>query len=129
MNERCYRQKHPHYKDYGGRGIAVCEEWRGDDGFYNFKKWAIKSGYTDDLTIDRIDNDEMYKPQNCRWATVKEQMNNKRHNHFVSIGEESLTVAQCSEKYSIPKSTIIWREKHCRNILTGAKMDEKENEQ
>lgn len=120
MKERCYRKNHPHYKNYGGRGIKVCSEWM---DFVVFKEWAMNNGYSYNLTIDRIDVNGNYEPSNCRWVTIKEQLNNTRRNHYVYIRGEKMTVAQCSEKYNIPKSTVIWREKHSRDILTGARMD------
>lgn len=80
MKRRCYNATDEHFKYWGARGITVCDEWLGKDGFIHFYEWAIKNGYKKDLSIDRINNDGNYCPENCRWATAYEQVHNRRKN-------------------------------------------------
>ena len=76
IKQRCSNPNHKNYKDYGGRGITICEEWSNDvQVFYD---WSMKNGYEEGLTIDRIDNDKGYSPDNCRWTTMKVQRKNQR---------------------------------------------------
>ena len=79
MHERCKRKSHPSYINYGGRGISVCDEWSGKDGFFNFKKWANENYWAEGLTLDRKDNDKGYSPDNCRWVTKTQQSYNRRN--------------------------------------------------
>lgn len=78
MHSRCEHISNTHYENYGGRGISVCKEWSGKDGFFYFYKWSMESGYSNELSIDRIDNEKGYCPENCRWVTMKEQIDNRR---------------------------------------------------
>lgn len=76
MKDRCYNRKHDHYNYYGGRGICVCEEWR--NNYQAFKAWALSHGYNDTLTLERIDVNGNYSPENCKWISLKSQYDNQR---------------------------------------------------
>lgn len=106
MLERCNNPSTRNYVGYGGRGIEVCAEWHTFEGFY---KWAIKNGYTDKLTIDRIDNDGNYCPQNCRFISPAMQAGNKRTNRTIVANGCSHTVAQWARKMDIPYFTLLSR--------------------
>lgn len=89
MHSRCEIPTNTHYENYGGRGIKVCDEWSGKDGFFYFYKWAMENGYKRNLSIDRKDNEKGYSPDNCQWATVDEQIRNRRTSkNFVYNGKE-----------------------------------------
>ena len=96
IKERCLDETKPRYKDYGGRGIKICQEWL--NSFDNFVEWALSSGYEIGLTVDRIDNDGDYEPDNCRWLTKREQNRNKRTNLMVEYrGETKPLIVWCEE--------------------------------
>ena len=83
MKQRCYYPKRHNYHNYGGRGITICDEWRTD--FQAFYDWAMANGYNDNLSIDRVDVNGNYRPENCRWATMKEQQNNRRNTRIQEV--------------------------------------------
>lgn len=103
MRKRCNNKKCKCYKSYGGRGITVCNEWKDFESFYN---WAIVNGYSDNLSLDRIDVNGNYCPENCRWATMKVQMNNTRRNRLITYNGETHTAAEWSELTGIKSSVI-----------------------
>ncbi len=95
MKTRCYNKNFLRYVDYGRRGISICDEWK--NNFKAFYDWAISNGYSNELTIDRIDNDGNYEPNNCRWATVSEQNRNSRHNNCLTYNGETHCLKEWSE--------------------------------
>lgn len=106
MIQRCYNENRDGYRDYGGRGIKICEEWYKNGGFWAFRDWALANGYREDLSIDRIDNNKGYSPDNCRWATAIEQANNKRDNVKIEIDGESHSLTEWSRLLRIKKRII-----------------------
>ena len=92
------------YKDYGGRGIKVCREWLKD--FMKFYDWSMSHGYTDKMSIDRIDNDKGYSPDNCRWVDMIVQSNNRRGNKVFEINGSKKTVAELSREYGVDRHLI-----------------------
>lgn len=107
MKQRTINPKNKYYCNYGGRGIKVCEEWFND--FISFYNWAIDNGYSDNLSIDRIDVNGNYEPSNCRWATKTEQMNNCRNTRFYEYDNKSLTLSEWSKITCIPYSILSHR--------------------
>ena len=103
MRQRC-RDKNAHgYENYGGRGITICPEW---DDYAVFREWAMSAGYQDDLTIDRIDVDGNYCPENCRWATAEEQANNMTKNRMITYRGETMSMSRWAERLGISYGTM-----------------------
>lgn len=110
MKQRCYGKSHMHYARYGGRGIKIYDEWL--NSTQSFYTWAMSNGYSDDLSIDRIDNDKGYFPDNCRWATKSEQSRNTK----TKITDEIVrnirnepyrsNLSLLCEKYGLKRSTL-----------------------
>lgn len=107
MKTRCYNQNSPDYNNYGRRRITVCKEWLNDSKA--FFTWSYANGYREGLSLDRIDNNKGYSPDNCRWTTRKIQQNNTRSNHYVTYKGKTKTVKQWCEELSLNYGTVIIR--------------------
>jgi hypothetical protein len=102
MRNRCYSPKNPSFAHYGGRGIEVCQQWRDD-----FDQFVADMGQAPEgRSLDRIDNDLGYSPENCRWATIKEQLNNQRRNHRITHDGQTQTLAQWADQLGIRVDTL-----------------------
>ena len=110
MHLRCEDEAHPSYARYGGRGISVCPSWT---DFFDFKTWATASGYAPGLSLDRIDNDGNYSPENCRWVTCQEQNRNRRNNTIIEYQGERRCISEWAEILGMSKNTIR------RRVLSG----------
>lgn len=107
MKDRCNNPHHKFYSRYGGRGISVCEDWQTD--FNSFMNWSYANGYEENLTIDRIDNDKGYTPDNCRWATMKVQRNNASSNKILSFNGRTMNVTKWANELNISRHTLYTR--------------------
>lgn len=123
MRERCYKENNSGFKNYGGRGITVCDEWR--NSFGAFYDWAMANGYRKGLEIDRIDNDGNYEPKNCHWITPLENCQNTRKCVHIKVTDcekcisfECRTIAEASRKTGVNQNTIA-------RIVNGVKTTEK----
>ena len=118
---RCYNPKYKGYKNYGERGITVCNEWLNTErvylaphvtatkGFIAFRDWALANGYKGNLTLDRIDNNKGYSPENCRWVTAKVQNNNRRSNLLITYNGQTKTLHQWCDELNLSYSKIFQR--------------------
>lgn len=113
MKQRCYNKKNKYYKDYGGRGITICKEWLddtvivvdghfGSKGWFAFKEFSLSNGYASNLSIDRIDNNKGYSPENCRWVNAKVQSNNRRSCVILEHNGMKKNMAEWAEYLGMP---------------------------
>lgn len=107
MRARCKYPNNKKYNHYGGKGIRVCDEW--DNSFIAFYKWAIATGYKDGLTIDRIDNNKGYCPENCRWATTAEQNRNYSRNRKITYNGVTKCLADWADESGVNRATLAQR--------------------
>ena len=118
MRTRCLNPNFKEFKHYGGRGITICKEWidseiialgrhgRTTKGWLAFKNWAILNGYREDLTLDRIDNNKGYSPDNCHWVTMKVQCNNTSRNHLITYKGKTQSLSAWSAELGLNYSTV-----------------------
>lgn len=110
MKRRCYNPEEKFYKDYGGRGIKICDEWMDKkEGHSNFQKWAVENGWEEGRSIDRIDVNGNYEPSNCRWATPEEQANNRRNNNYITINGVTKTTSEWARQIGISQNAFTGR--------------------
>lgn len=106
MKSRCYNYNNKNYKNYGERGINICDEWLGKNGFINFYEWSISHGYSENLTIDRINVNGNYSPDNCRWVDLNTQENNRTNNRLITYNNETMTMAMWAKKLGMNYQTL-----------------------
>jgi hypothetical protein len=104
MRQRCLNPKHAAYADYGGRGITICEPWRAYETFL-----ADMGEPPNGMSLDRKENDKGYDPENCRWATAKEQAHNRRNNRWITAFGKTLIMADWSREVGIREDVLCWR--------------------
>lgn len=116
MKMRCYNPNHEAYFRYGGRGIFICDEWLNDDnGFQNFYNWAMLNDYSNTLTLDRINNNKGYSPDNCKWSTNSEQQHNRNDNVIITNGNKTQYIDEWMKETGLSRGAIKWRLKHWGN--------------
>lgn len=119
IRNRCYNKNSSSYVWYGARGITVCPEWNGEQGFINFREWALNNGYSDDLTIERKDHEQGYSPENCTWIPMSEQAGNTRRSRMFTINGKTQHLAQWARDYNINYQTLHNRIQHGMDIMTA----------
>ena len=107
MRLRCYNENNVNYKYYGGKGVTICDEWL--LSFENFFDWAINNGYNENLTIDRIDSEKEYSPDNCKWSTKKEQAYNRSISVKLTLNGRTMYMTEWAEELEIDKKILSWR--------------------
>lgn len=115
IKRRCNNPNDKRYKDYGGRGIKICKEW--DDSFLLFLDWSLSNGYTEYRTIDRIDNNKGYCPENCRWTTEENQRNNKRNTVYIEVLGKKMSLRQWCDLMGWKYSKYIARSERGKTIF------------
>ena len=104
---RCYREKDISYKNYGNKGIIVCDEWKND--FMSFYNWSMANGYANDLTIDRIDVNGNYEPSNCRWVNMEVQQNNRSNNRILEYKGQKKTITEWAKYCGLSYRNLYYR--------------------
>ena len=104
MKARCQNPNNKSYHNYGGRGVTVCDEW--SNSYESFRDWALANGYADNLSIDRLNNDMGYSPDNCRWVTFHQQQNNRRNNRVIEFTGKSMTLAEWAREIGVSHKTL-----------------------
>lgn len=111
MKKRCYSKNYKDFNNYGGKGVRICDEWIGENGYESFRDWAISHGYDENAeegkcTIDRINVDGNYEPKNCRWADASEQANNRTTSRFLTYKGVTHTVAEWAKILNVPYARL-----------------------
>lgn len=125
VKKRCNTPTYYAYPQYGGRGIKICKDW--ENNFDAFYQWALSNGYEVGLTIDRIDNDGNYEPSNCRWATWKEQGNNRRTNVYITFNGKTQSMSQWADELGITREAL-HRRLHVYNMPLEIALTAQKNE-
>lgn len=115
MINRCYNENIKAYKSYGGRGIVMCDEWR--NSYLSFKEWAMNSNYSDALTIDRIDVNGNYCPENCRWIPLSEQQKNRTICKYIEIDGRTQIQSDWAREYGLKPRVLAWRLRHGWDLM------------